>query len=600
MIINKEEYDMKNNKNKSAFESDVFKIYGWLISYIKPYKFNFIILIFCSLLISISSLLIPKAIQFLIDSSLVNENLMEFYVILFGCMLIILLINFVIIPIQNTKQRKLQEYCSRDLQLHILQHLRNLDIYYYETNSSGKLLSILSTEVKNVQKLYSSLLPMFIQELLFAIISIGFMLITSVKLTLIIIPFLLLYYLFGPYFEKKASISGKSMSNARIALNKKAYESISAITELKVNNVQEWDLNNFLNKHNDFNKSLISMYFFSFLRGTIRRISYYLGGIALIIVGYISIRNNDISLGVFVAFFLYYFNAMHRITAVITSMTEQKILIYQAENLYKFLAEKPKVKNLVVSSNELEDITTIEFKNIKFGYNSSQPILNNFNLKITKGERVVIVGKSGIGKTTIFKLLLRAYDSESGCIYINRKDGSQFSLSSIRNSIGYVPQETYLFGSSVFDNIKFANPEASDEQVIEAAKLANAHEFISKLSMGYKTLLGERGIKLSGGQKQRIALARMFVKKSNLILLDEATSSLDNKNEEEIYSKLNNLSTETTVIAIAHRISSIKHFNRIVVIDNGEVVESGTYEELISNQGFFTKLINRENECLEV
>ncbi|MDP9749078.1 UNVERIFIED_ORG: ABC-type bacteriocin/lantibiotic exporter with double-glycine peptidase domain [Bacillus thuringiensis] len=195
---------MKNKKNKSAFESDVFKIYGWLISYIKPYKFNFIILIFCSLLISISSLLIPKAIQFLIDSSLVNENLMEFYVILLGCMLIILLINFVIIPIQNTKQRKLQEYCSRDLQLHILQHLRSLDIYYYETNSSGKLLSILSTEVKNVQKLYSSLLPMFIQELLFAIISIGFMLITSVKLTLIIIPFLLLYYLFGPYFEKKS------------------------------------------------------------------------------------------------------------------------------------------------------------------------------------------------------------------------------------------------------------------------------------------------------------------------------------------------------------------------------------------------------------
>lgn len=591
---------MKNNKNRSSFESDVFKIYSWLISYIKPYKSNFIILIFCSLLISISSLLIPKAIQFLIDSSLVNENLMEFYVILFGCMLIILTINFVIIPIQNTKQRKLQEYCSRDLQLHILQHLRNLDIYYYETNSSGRLLSILSTEVKNVQKLYSSLLPMFIKELLFAIISLGFMLITSVKLTLIIIPFLLLYYLFGPYFEKKASISGKSMSNARIALNKKAYESISAITELKVNHVQEWDLNNFLNKHNDFNKSLISMYFFSFLRGTIRRISYYLGGIALIIVGYFSIRNDDISLGVFVAFFLYYFNAMHRITAVITSMTEQKILIYQAKNLYEFLAEKPKIKNLVMSSNEPENIITIEFKNINFGYNSSQPILNNFNLKIKKGERVVIVGKSGIGKTTIFKLLLRAYDSDSGNIYINSKHISQFSLSSIRNSIGYVPQETYLFGSSVFDNIKFANPEASDEQVIEAAKLANAHEFISKLSMGYKTLLGERGIKLSGGQKQRIALARMFVKKSDLILLDEATSSLDNKNEEEIYSKLNNLATETTVIAIAHRISSIKHFNRIVVIDNGEVVESGTYEELISNQGFFTKLINRENECLEV
>ncbi|KIQ78687.1 ABC transporter [Bacillus sp. L_1B0_8] len=591
---------MKSYKNKKFLQSDVFKIYGWLISYIKPYKFNFVVLIFCSLLLSISSLLIPKAIQFLIDGSLINNNLLEFYILLFGCMLIILIINFLIIPIQNVQQRKLQEFCSRDLQFHILKHLRNLDIYYYETNSPGKLLSLLSTEVKNVQKLYSTLLPMFINELGFAIISIIFMLMTSIKLTLIIIPFLFLYYLFGPYFEKKASISAKNMSNSRIALNKKAYESISSITELKVNNVQKWDLDNFLNKHNVFNESLIKMYFYAYLRGTVRRISYYLGGIALIIVGYYLIRNNEISLGVFVAFFLYYFNAMHRITAVITSMTEQKILIYQAKNLYEFLTEKPKVKNLMLSTTKPEDINTIEFENVKFGYNSNQLILNNFNLKITKGERVVIVGESGIGKTTIFKLLMRAYDSESGNIYVNGKPICQFSLSSLRDSIGYVPQETYLFGSSVFDNIKFANPEASDEQVIEAAKLANAHEFISMLNMGYKTLLGERGIKLSGGQKQRIALARMFVKKPTLILLDEATASLDNNNEEIIYSQLNNLPTETTVIAIAHRLSSIKHFNRIVVIDKGQVIESGTYEELISQQGLFTELINRENEYLEV
>lgn len=591
---------MKIEEKISPVRSDMFEIYRWLVSFIKPYKFNFIMLIFCGLLISVSSLLIPKAIQFLIDSSLVNKNLTEFYTILLGIMSIVLAINFIIIPIQNIKQRKLQEYCSRDLQLYVLQHLRKLDIHYYENNPSGKLLSILNTEVKNVQKLYSTLLPMFFQQLLFAIISLIFMLITSVKLTLIIIPTLLIYYLFGPFVEKKASISAKNMSTARIALNQKAYESISAITELKINNAQEWDLENFLTKHNDFNKHLIRMYFFSYLRGTIRRMSYYLGAIVLIVFGYFLIKNNVISLGVFIAFFLYYFSAIHRITAVITSITEQKVLMYQATNLYNFLSEEPKVQNCITESNASKDFSKIEFKNVSFSYDSNQPILNNFNLTIKKGERVAIVGKSGIGKTTIFKLLMRAYDPENGDLYWNGRPINQISLLNLRNSIGYVPQETYLFGSSILENIKFANPEASDKQVIEAAKLANAHEFISKLALGYKTLLGERGVKLSGGQKQRIALARIFLKNPSLILLDEATSSLDNNSEEKIYSSLNNMLMEKTIIAIAHRISSIKNFNRIIVINNGQIVESGTYEELVHNQGYFSKLINSDNECLGV
>ncbi|MEK5115044.1 ABC transporter ATP-binding protein [Bacillus sp. FSL R5-0677] len=591
---------MKTKKTRKIIQSDVAKIYFWLISYIKPYKLSLYMVIFCGLLISVSSLLIPKTIQILIDNSLVEKNLIGFYIVLLGIMIILLIVNFFVIPIQNIKQRKLQEFCSRDLQLHVLEHLRKLDIYYFENNPSGRLLSILSTEVKNVQKLYSELLPNFIQQLLFAIISIVFMLVTSVKLSLIIIPSLLVYYLFGPYIEKKAAVSGKEMSNARIALNQKAYESISGITELKVNNARKWDLENFSNKHNEFNKNLIRMYFFSFLRGTIRRMSYYLGGIALIIYGYFLIRNNDITLGIFVAFFLYYFNAMHRITAVITSITEQKVLIYQAKNLYEFLEEKPRMNNLITPSNEFDSINTIEFKNVNFGYNSNQYILSDFNLKIEKGERIVIVGKSGIGKTTIFKLLMRAYDPVSGNIFLNDKAISKTSLSGLRSSIGYVPQETYLFGASVLENIKFANPMASDKQVVEAAKLANAHEFISDLALGYNTLLGERGTKLSGGQKQRIALARLFLKNPNLILLDEATSSLDNTNEEEIYYSLNNLPTDKTIIAIAHRISSIKQFNRIVVVEGGKVVESGTYKELIQKQGYFTKIINKEKECLEV
>ncbi|MEM5662611.1 ABC transporter ATP-binding protein [Bacillus cereus] len=226
-------------------QSEPFKIYSWLTSFIKPYKSELITLIFCGLLISLNSLLVPKVIGYLIDSSLVEEHLLQFYIVLSVMILVTIIINFVIIPIQSFKQRKLQDYCSQDLQLFILQHLRKLDMYYYENNPSGKLLSLLNTEVKNVQQLYSKLLPTFIQEVLFAIASIIFMLTTSVKLTLITIPALLVYYLFGPRIEKIAATSGKNMSDNRIKLNQKIYESISAITELKVNRAQNWDIENF-------------------------------------------------------------------------------------------------------------------------------------------------------------------------------------------------------------------------------------------------------------------------------------------------------------------------------------------------------------------
>lgn len=591
---------MKSRKKIKFLQSESLKTYSWLISFIKPYKLELIIIILCGLFISLNGLIVPKVIEYLIDHSLAEENLFQFYTILSVVILFAVIVSFIIIPIQNSKQRKLQEYCSRDLQLFILQHLRMLDMHYYENNPSGKLLSLLNTEVRTIQQLYNRLMPLFIQEFLFAIASIVLMLATSVKLTLITIPALLIYYLFGPHIEKRASISGKNMSDTRIKLNQKIYESISSITELKINGAQNWDIDNLLEKQEDFNKQMIRTYFYAFLRGTIRRLSYYLGGIVLIICGYFLIKQNSISVGIFVAFFLYYFNAMHKITSVITFITEQKVLMYQAQNLYEFSQKKPRINDLGFSLNNARDFSILEFKNVNFSYNTGQPVLRNFNLSIKQGERVVIVGKSGIGKTTIFKLLLRAYDPHRGNIFLNGQPINHICLSDLRECIGYVPQETYLFGSSIFENIKFGNPNATDEQVIEAAKLANAHEFISSLPYGYKTLLGERGVRLSGGQKQRISLARMFIKDSKLVLLDEATSSLDNTSETEIYSSLNKFLEGRSVIAIAHRISSIKNFDKIVVIDNGRVVESGTFDELIDKQGVFINIINGQDQYQEV
>lgn len=592
---------MKIKIKERILLSDLFQTYRWLISFISPYKSKLFIIIILGFIISFSNLVVPKIIQYFIDNSIGKDTISKFYTILLLIIFGVLIFNLIAIPLRNIKQRELQEYCARDLQLHILEHLRKLDIEYSEKNSSGKILSLLSTEVKNVQQLYNKLLPLFIQDLLFAIVSLFLMINTSAKLTLITVPVFLVYYLFGPYIEKKASISGKEMSNNHIQLGHKRHESISSITEMNINGSVNWNIKNFLQHQDLFNKSMVTTYFYAFFRGTIRRLSYYLGGIILTIVGYLFIKNNVISLGAFIAFFLYYFNAMHKLTSVITFITEQKVLMYQAQNLYNFSKEKPKFKEEEFSvGKKINSISQIEFKNVSFSYENGKKVLDNLDLTINKGDKVVIVGNSGSGKTTIFKLLMRFYSLESGSINLDGKPINEISLSNLRDYFGYVTQETYLFGSSILENIKFANPNATIEQIVEAAKMAQAHEFINKLPYGYNTLVGERGIKLSGGQKQRISLARIFLKNPDIILLDEATASLDSNNEKYIYSTLEQISNEKTLIAIAHRISSIKKFEKIVVLDKGRIVEYGSFDELINKNGIFTKIINQQKHNLEV
>ncbi|MGY1422610.1 ABC transporter ATP-binding protein [Bacillus cereus] len=592
---------MKIKIKERILLSDLFQTYRWLISFISPYKNKLLIIIILGFIISFSNLVVPKIIQYFIDNSIGKDTISKFYTILLLIIFGVLIFNLIAIPLRNIKQRELQEYCARDLQLHILEHLRKLDIEYSEKNSSGKILSLLSTEVKNVQQLYNKLLPLFIQDLLFAIVSLFLMINTSAKLTLITVPVFLVYYLFGPYIEKKASISGKEMSNNHIQLGHKRHESISSITEMNINGSVNWNMKNFLRYQDLFNKSMVTTYFYAFFRGTIRRLSYYLGGIILTIVGYLFIKNNVISLGAFIAFFLYYFNAMHKLTSVITFITEQKVLMYQAQNLYNFSKEKPKFKEEEFSvGKKINSISQIEFKNVSFSYENGKKVLDNLDLTINKGDKVVIVGNSGSGKTTIFKLLMRFYSLASGSINLDGKPINEISLSNLRDYFGYVTQETYLFGSSILENIKFANPNATIEQIVEAAKMAQAHEFINKLPYGYNTLVGERGIKLSGGQKQRISLARIFLKNPDIILLDEATASLDSNNEKYIYSTLEQISNEKTLIAIAHRISSIKKFEKIVVLDKGRIVEYGSFDELIKKNGIFTKIINQQKHNLEV
>jgi ATP-binding cassette subfamily B protein len=236
----------------------------------------------------------------------------------------------------------------------------------------------------------------------------------------------------------------------------------------------------------------------------------------------------------------------------------------------------------------------ISFKNVSFAYNNRASILSNFNLDIKPGERIGLVGHSGAGKSTLTKVILRFAETSGGSVTIDDQDIKKITQNDLRSAISYVPQESILFHRSLAENISYGKPKATMEEIIEVAKKAHAHEFISKLPQGYDTLVGERGIKLSGGERQRIAIARAMLKNAPILILDEATSSLDSVSEKYIQDALNELMKGKTTIVIAHRLSTIQKMDRIIVLDKGKIAEEGTHSELLEKNGIYSDLWNHQ------
>jgi ATP-binding cassette subfamily B protein len=258
------------------------------------------------------------------------------------------------------------------------------------------------------------------------------------------------------------------------------------------------------------------------------------------------------------------------------------------ERFRKTMQIKPKIVN-VPNALELKKIAgDVEFRNVSFRYkDNKQNILNRFNLDIKPGEYVALVGSSGVGKTTICNLIPRFYDVTEGSVLIDGIDVRDINLKSLRQNIGFVQQDVYLFAGTIEENIRYGKPNATKEEIIEAAKNANAHDFITTFSDGYNTQVGERGLKLSGGQKQRIAIARVFLKNPPILIFDEATSSLDNESERFIQKSLEKLASSRTTIVIAHRLSTIQNAHRIVVVAQDGIAEEGTHDELINKNGVY-------------
>ncbi|MHA6480397.1 ABC transporter ATP-binding protein [Paenibacillus sp. strain BS8-2] len=581
------------NQLSTGKKPKLTKLYGWTLGFLKPYKGLFALSLFLGLLIAFSQITIPKFIQVLVDEVLPSEDVTryrEILIVLTGVVVIVIIATI----LKHVSDRKMQERVSGDIQLGVFQQIRRLGYSFYEKYPVGEIYSLFHTEVEAIQKINRQYLPTIIQYGITFLVTYLFMAMLNWQLSLVFLPSIIIYYLIGPYFERKSAQYAQLLAASHSDLNKSQYDSISALLELRAYGQEHWDLEQLLSK--DRKTASINVIYFKLInyRGAFRRIAVYLSGVLMFIMGYYFVSNGLLTIGEFIAFTILYYKVMFDLTILITNLTEQRVLLQQCLRLYHFMELTPEVEEARHPVELPEVKGGIEFRNVRFGYTSSSTIVQNISFSIQPGEKVALVGTSGHGKSSLIKLLARFYDPTAGAIYLDQIQLTQLSLKQLRESIGYVFQETYLFGGTIKENIRFGKDDATDEEITAAAKAASAHEFIMATPHGYNTVVGERGSKLSGGQRQRIAIARMVLKNPAIIILDEATSALDHENEEAVKDALDTLFKGRTMIAVAHRISTIQDFDKIIVIEHGEIAEAGTYETLLARKGAFYQLLMGE------
>ncbi|MFC6230803.1 ABC transporter ATP-binding protein [Paenibacillus allorhizosphaerae] len=568
-----------------------FGVYTWLLSFMKPYAWQMTLFIIFGLVISLSQMGIFRVLQYIIDHIITAKDLEKFRFIVL-VLIGVLVCMFGAMAANNLLSRLVREKASRDLQYACMKQLRRLGFAYYEKHGVGETLSLLNTDVSSVQGIYQKHFPSLVNNGLMMFVALGFVVHTNAKLFLVTVPCVFLYYLIGPYFTKKSSYWGKVSKDRRTEWNRKIYESISGLTEMRAHQREAWDLERYEAKHEHFNVSQKKQYAYRSVRVIARQLSSLAGMLVMFTYGAYLNRMGSLTVGEFVAFVMYYQMMNQQSAQIVSILVDQSLLLHQGEKIKEFMELEPDVKEPESPVLLRKVRGELSFRNVHFSY-GSRDILHGFDLQVRAGERIALVGPSGNGKSTILKLIGRFYDPCDGELALDGVPLKQLPLSQIRDSIGYVFQETYLFGASIRENIRFGYPDASEEQVVEAAKAANAHEFIMKLKDGYDTLVGERGVKLSGGQRQRLSIARMFIKNPKIILLDEATSALDNVSEIEVLKALDNLMQGRTTVTVAHRISTVRHYDRIVVVKDGIAAEEGSYQELLGGRGWLYELEGR-------
>lgn len=564
------------------------------ISYYKPHKKIFALDMSAAFLVSFIGIVYPIVTRTMLNDLIPNKKFKMIFI--FGTALLTLyfirmLLNFFIQYQGHVMGVKMQAQMRRDM----FTHLEKLPYSFYDNHETGKLMSRMTNDLMDISELAHHGPENLIVSTITILTSFIYLSTINIWLTLIIficVPFLVLISVLLKNRMKDAFMrSRKSIAK----INADLESSISGIRVTKAFTNAEKETEKFEKGNKEFVKSRKDAYKAMGQFHSTTSFVTDIFNVIVLIAGGIFLYKGEITFADYSAFIVSVNLFLTPVTTLINFMEQYQNGVTGFERFIEIMdAEPEKEKENAKTIKKLKG--NIEFENVSYGYDGEKNVLKNIDLKINQGQTFALVGSSGGGKTTICHLIPRFYNVKNGKIKIDDCDINDITADSLRKNIGIVQQDVYLFNSSIKENILYGRLDATDEEVVEAAKKANIHDYIMSLENGYETQIGERGVKLSGGQKQRLSIARVFLKNPSILILDEATSALDNATETLIQSALNELCKGRTTIVVAHRLSTIKNADEIAVVSDGKIVEKGTHNELLKLNKEYAKLYKSQFE----
>ncbi|WP_397540001.1 ABC transporter ATP-binding protein [Rummeliibacillus pycnus] len=567
------------------------------LRFVKPYRFDIFLTFILGVIKFAIPLFTPVLIKIVIDDIIGADHLSndqktkELFYWLGGTVVLFFIIRP---PVEYYRQYFAQRLSNKilyDIRQKLYAHLQRLGLKFYANNRVGDVISRVINDVEQTKEFVMTGLMNVWIDLCTILIAIGIMLKLDVKLTLVSLIAFPFYAISVRYFFARLRSLTRERSKALAGVQSYLHERVQGMSIIKSFTLETHEQQIFAETNGKFlDKALEQTRWNAKTFAVVNTIT----GIApLVVVGYAGYQviNGHLSVGTMAAFVAYIdslYNPLRRLVNASTTLTQA---VASMDRMFELFDEKYDIEDVPDAKSLSQVKGKIDFENVTFHYGEEgRDVLKNINFNISSGQTVALVGMSGGGKSTIISLIPRFYDVIEGAVKVDGVDVRNATIESLRSQIGIVLQDNILFSDSVKSNIMMGNPQASDDEVIVAAKAANAHDFIMSLPEGYDTKVGERGVKLSGGQKQRVAIARVFLKNPPILILDEATSALDLESEALIQESLERLAHNRTTVIVAHRLSTITHADQILVIDHGELKEQGTHDSLMNQNGIYHDL----------
>ena len=568
-----------------------FKLFTRLLNYVKPYKVNFIFLTVAAILISVFSILNQYLLKIAVDTYITPkdyEGLILIISLMFGVLIFQVTFQFLFVFLANILGQKV----VYDIRIKLFTRIIKFKMSYYDKSSVGRLVTRAVNDMETIASIFSQGLFMIVADLILMLSVLAVMIFLSLKLSFIVFAILPFILIATRLFQRAMKVAFNDVRNEVANLNSFVQERISGIKEIQIFNREKIENEKFIKINEKHKNAWLKTVWYNSIFFPIAEISTSIT-IGLLVWyggGLVGLGQSSITLGT-IFLFIQLSQMLYRpLRQIADKFNTLQMGMVAANRVFKildnseFIKDEGKLKPNIIDGN-------VSFKKIEFSYNSKNQVFKDFNLNIKAGEKVAIVGSTGSGKTTIVNLLLRFYELDKGEILIDGKNIKEMSIDLLRSNISLVSQNIFLFADSIYNNIVLYNKKISINKVIEAAKKIGIHNFITKLPNSYNYNVKERGIMLSEGQKQLISFLRAYVNEPSILILDEATSSIDSKTEKLIQYATSKIIENKTSIIIAHRLSTILNSDKIILLDKGEIKEIGTHDELLKiHNGYYKKL----------